>query len=143
MNNFYWENYIYIYPDLKKVPINNLNDAWTHLTNIGINDHKLFSKYLTIDNFDWEYYIDLYNLREFGINNRDDSYYYWLNTGKNLGHTISNLEERQIFDWEKYLDTYKYLKDELLITTEKLAWYHWNNHGKHEAKIFFDQKKQQ
>jgi len=136
MNNFYWENYIKMYPELKKNVVD-LVSAWNHLNNYGFKENKFFCKYLSDYNFDWEYYIDLYDdLKNNEINTKETAINHWKVTGKKEGRLIANLEEKIIFNWKKYINTYMDLQN-VNINTSKLAWYHWNNQGRYEGRIFF------
>ena len=143
MNNFYWENYIHMYPELKIKKINTKNKAWNHYINFGSKEKKIICKYLNENNFDWEHYINLYeDLRINGYNTKDKAWNHWIYTGKNEGRIIADLNDKKIFDWQKYINYYTDLKLANIDTYDK-AWYHWINQGRFENRFFFNIKDQE
>ena len=138
MNNFYWENYIHMYPELKKKNINTLKKAWNHYINFGAKENKVISKYVNEIDFDWKHYIDLYrDLKINGYNTKDKAWDHWIYTGKNEGRICASLKDKQNFDWESYVNYYTDLKSSNINTYDK-AWYHWVNQGRFENRILFD-----
>jgi len=130
-NDFDWETYIKINPDLKH--LTTIEDAWNHWINHGINEgRQYYKKNEMYDNFDWRKYIKK-NLDLNNIKNKEDAWTHWINHGNKEGRQIYLKKDdfNDNFDWEYYIENNKDLKH---IKTKEEALNHWINYGINEGR---------
>jgi hypothetical protein len=153
INNFDWETYINNYEDLQKEEINTKEKAWKHWTlhgelegrtykNIKENDQNIEKDCLTLNNFDWETYINNYeDLQEEEINTKEKAWKHWTLYGELEGRTYKkkNIKKDCLiinnFDWKTYVNNYKDLQEKKIDTREK-AYEHWILHGELEGRTY-------
>jgi hypothetical protein len=126
-NDFDWEIYLLMNPDLKSAGIVTERDATKHWYTHGKIQGRKYCDF----NFDWEIYLLLYDdLRNAGLITKRQAYEHWINAGVKENRSIRDQE----FDWEQYLLFYP---DLVLhgINTETAAYKHWINAGKYEGRI--------
>ena len=78
LNNFNWQEYVSLYPDLKF--IDNEEDALHHWHNFGKNEQRIYN---------WQEYVSLYPDLKL-INNEQYALHHWENFGKNEGRSTSS-----------------------------------------------------
>lgn len=126
-DNFDWEMYVELNPDLKEGKENiKKEDAIRHWIKYGYKEGRIYY-------FDWCLYVKNYNLVSKSIDTKIKAINHWLSNGKPI---ISNKTEHdynnELFDWELYVNKYDDLKH---INSFELALNHWENHGKKEGRI--------
>jgi hypothetical protein len=85
MNNFDWQFYLELYPDLIKNNVNNENKALKHYNKYGKNEGRICNKN-EFNNFDWKFYLKLYpDLIENNIDNKIKAYRHYNTHGKDEG----------------------------------------------------------
>ena len=131
---FDWELYLELYPDLKNNGIDTSEKAYLHWLNNGKSENRTIHKY---KNFNWKFYSFFYKLDN--ITNEKDALNDYILYGKKLNRNIINKDiynDFINFNWKKYIKLYK---NELIdIDTKEKAFNHWNNFGKKDGKIFFN-----
>lgn len=120
-HNFYVSNY----PDIAH--LKNKKDTFIHYITYGIKEERIFNK--DYKNFDWEFYIFLYDIQN--IKTKIDAYKHYTKS-INKENIIITKGIYDTFDWEFYLHYYNDLKN---ITDKKEAFLHYMNSGIHEKRL--------
>ena len=150
-DKFNWELYIHIF----NLDVELYNTKYKTLlyyieyNNSDIYDIYFFDKnlYKDYDNFDWEFYISLYNdLKNLNIDSKKKAYFHYIIFGKNEKRLINkniNYEykfENNIykinynnFNWESYIN---YNNDIVNINTKESAFLHFIQHGINENRVY-------
>jgi hypothetical protein len=120
-HNFYVSNY----PDIAH--FKNKKDTFIHYITYGIKEERICNK--DYKDFDWEFYIFLYDLEN--INTKIDAYKHYV-TSINKENIIITKGIYDTFDWKFYVYYYNDLKN---ITNKKEAFLHYMNSGIHEKRL--------
>ena len=151
---FDWISYVNNNDDLLQSGIDTEEKAWTHWTNHGQREGRRFCSITDVniplhdkqyDSFDWNTYLEKYqDLKNIGFDTKEKAWQHWIKHGINEGRTFYNINDTLLdeqtefgeFDHETYLANYSDLR-ECGISTREHAWFHWQNHGKNEGRIFY------
>ena len=136
MNKLDWIFYINYYKDL--INIINEEDAKEHWLNHGINENRFCNKKMLdiYNNFDWEFYLKLYNDLDRNIfNSKDDTFkHYCLKGHEEKRIYIKEDYFKSInFNWKFYIKLYSDLNN---IDNKNKAYDHWLDHGRREDRLY-------
>lgn len=126
-NDFDWEIYLLLNPDLENKGVLTKRDAIKHWYTSGKQEGRSYCDF----DFDWEIYLLLYDdLERAGIKTKLQAYTHWIKAGKMEKRSTRDPE----FDWEQYLLLYP---DLVLngINSYNAAYKHWIISGKKEGRI--------
>jgi hypothetical protein len=141
LNKFDWKFYKNNYPDLSG--INNEIDALNHWMNYGIYENRFCNKllYTIYNNFDWEFYLLIYNDLDKSIfNNKNDVFKHYCLNGysEKRAYNKNDYFKSIEFDWKFYVNHYSDLNS---INNKEDAYNHWLIFGKGENRMCNESQK--
>jgi len=141
-NDFDWETYIELNPDLRHVK--NKEEAWEHWIHHGKKEGRQYETIKVekkesleevedIKSFDWKKYIEK-NKDLKSLKTKEEACEHWIHHGKHEGrqyYVKQKYDVKSEFDWKYYIENNSDLKN---LKTPEEAWNHWNQYGKHEGR---------